>query len=424
MTLTSRGAAEALLTWDEVALASSPEALLGYAVTTSCAGTSKDHNVTAPWLELRELSPGCVLTARVAVVTAAGKGPFSAPAVLRLAASDTEHLDSTIGRSSESDRFTGESKYFWFFYLLVSALLLVIVGLIMYMKGFNRCEKSSSCRNPHSKYQEHPSMCPSPCHSKMYGERVKVSQGFESPQMQPNSCLLRPYHYINDYAEPNMFLSSHVSQLDAEAYSTSSVFTPPLPRKYELPGFLPPPPPSYSPPLISHQNGDDVTCKNINSSLGNESSSCNESRSSSRSRDHSLSCVENPKFQIEERYRKPSLIDLSDYVRPLGCGVSDDESDLCEGSESCEKASVGEMTVTPHVSDGYSCALAEKMELGFPDSRMRDSFHMESPSMVVASQKPIDDIVVSQNSREKMFPAFSAIEASRQSVAIKITDKL
>ncbi|KAA0203512.1 hypothetical protein HAZT_HAZT001863, partial [Hyalella azteca] len=98
----------------------------------------------------------------------------------------------------------------------------------------------------------------------------KTWSAIDTPRMQPNACLLRHNHYVNDYAEPNNLVPSDGSQV--EAYTTTALMAPTSPH-HELPGpgqwtaFLPPPPPSCPPPPLCQYSGSEgTTCSSSHSS--------------------------------------------------------------------------------------------------------------------------------------------------------------
>lgn len=265
--LTRRSINEALLTWDEVRSEDIPGKLLGYAVVASCNGTATDYNVTSPWIELDHLLPGCLLTARVAAMTNIGIGPFSAPALLQMGVEETKY-NSKLIPGVEQDLIT-PPHHMWLLYILVPLLVLIIVGLALYLRGYVRCQKSPDRHTHTDKCRDH-SVCSSHCHVNMYGEHLKSWSATDTPRLQPNTCLLRHNHYVNDYAEPNNLMGSDVSHV--EAYTTTALMAPTSPH-HELPGpgqwtaFLPPPPPSCPPPPIGQYSGSEgTTCSSSHSS--------------------------------------------------------------------------------------------------------------------------------------------------------------
>uniref|UniRef100_A0A6A7FSY9 Roundabout homolog 1-like n=1 Tax=Hirondellea gigas TaxID=1518452 RepID=A0A6A7FSY9_9CRUS len=252
--LSKRSSSEALVKWDEVDSADIPGRLLGYVVVASCNGTVTDYNISTPWLELGNLLPGCILTARVAARTNIGIGPFSAPVLLQMSAG-VSRMDQNANSAVEQDLLEPPHNM-WLLYLLVPLLLcLIIIGLILYFRGYVKCQKSPDRHSHTDKCSDH-SVCSSHCHVNMYGEHHKTWSATDTPRLQPNTCLLRHNHYVNDYAEPNNIIGSDVSHV--EAYTTTALMAH---HEMAVPGqwtaFLPPPPPSCPPPPIGQYSGSD-----------------------------------------------------------------------------------------------------------------------------------------------------------------------
>ncbi|XP_018014201.1 roundabout homolog 1-like [Hyalella azteca] len=263
--LSKRSSSEALVTWEEVDPDHIPGRLLGYAVVVSCNGSVQDHNVTTHWLELKNLVSGCLLTARVAAMTSTGIGPFSAPTLLQLEDQPTYTNDEP---AIKQDAMT-PNHHMWLIYVLIPLLVLIILGLVLYLRGYVKCQKSPDRHSHSDKCRDH-SICSSHCHVNMYGEHHKTWSAIDTPRMQPNACLLRHNHYVNDYAEPNNLVPSDGSQV--EAYTTTALMAPTSPH-HELPGpgqwtaFLPPPPPSCPPPPLCQYSGSEgTTCSSSHSS--------------------------------------------------------------------------------------------------------------------------------------------------------------
>ena len=256
-----------MVTWDEVDSGDIPGRLLGYAVVTSCNGSVTDYNVTTPWLEINNLLPGCLLTTRVAAMTNIGIGPFSSPALLQMSVDESSPIVKSV--PSVDHELLATPHHMWLVYVLLPILMIIIVGLVLYLKGFIRCHKSPDRHSHTDKCRDH-SVCSSHCHVNMYGEQHKTWSATDTPRIQPNSCLLRHNHYVNDYAEPNNLLVSDASQV--EAYTTTALMAPTSPL-HELPGpgqwtaFLPPPPPSCPPPPLGQYSGSEgTTCSSHSSS--------------------------------------------------------------------------------------------------------------------------------------------------------------
>ncbi|KAF2353070.1 Fibronectin type III [Trinorchestia longiramus] len=262
--LSKRSSTEALVTWEEVDSDHVPGRLLGYAVVASCNGTVEDHNVTTHWLELKNLTPGCLLTARVAAMTSTGIGPFSAPSLLKL---EDPPSFANEGPAVKQDTVT-PPHHMWLLYVLIPLLVLIIVGLVLYFKGYVRCQKSPDRYSHSDKCRDH-SICSSHCHVNMYGEHHKTWSAMDTPRLQPSACLLRHNHYVNDYAEPNNLMPSDGSQV--EAYTTTALMAPTSPH-HELPGpgqwtaFIPPPPSCPPPPIGQYSGSEGTTCSSSHSS--------------------------------------------------------------------------------------------------------------------------------------------------------------
>jgi hypothetical protein len=256
--LTRRSSSEALVTWDEVDSADIPGRLLGYAVVASCIGTVTDYNVTTPWLEVKNLLPGCLLTTRVAAMTNIGIGPFSAPSLLQM--NTDQSLSNVQSVPTVEHDLMAHPHHMWLLYILLPLLAAVIICLVLYLRGYLRCYKSPDKCRDHS-------VCSSHCHVKMYVEHHKTWSTADTLRIQPNSCLLRHNHYVNDYAEPNNLMPSDASQV--EAYTTTALMTQTSPL-HELPGpgqwtaFLPPPscPP---PPIGQYSASEGTTCSSHSS---------------------------------------------------------------------------------------------------------------------------------------------------------------
>lgn len=307
--LRSRGPRGALITWDGVELTQSPEQVTGYTVVTSCNGSVREHSVSTPWLELEDLSPGCLLTARVATVNVVGTGPFSPDAALQLASSSVIRSGNVAVTETAPEEAHATFNPMWLLYVLVPGLVLVIIVLVLYIKGLAYCQKASPRRCSQScKGHEQSTMCSTPCHGNMYGDHTKSWQAIDSPHLQPNTCLLRPNHYMSEYADPNTMLVASMSPVGTYR---SNLYAQPR-GNYSIPGFAPPPPPSYPPPPILHSTAD--------STISSSNSSSN-SRSSSRSKcsTHSGSHGRASNRRHYGGYKPVVQVDISDYTRPAGC---------------------------------------------------------------------------------------------------------
>lgn len=260
-------------------------------------------NVTTPWVELEHLIPGCLLTAKVAARTNVGVGPFSAPAFLQLKKENNKIMNKS-NSGVEQELLLTYSHHMWLLYLLVPLLVLIILGLALYIRGYVSCQKSPIRHSHWEKSHDH-SICSSHCHVSMYGEHLKTWPAIDSPQVHQNACLLRHNLYVNDYAEPNNLIGSETSRV--EAYTTTALMAP-TSLHLDLnnsPGFLPPPPPSCPPPPIMHYSGSDGTTCSSNSSHN----SYNKIFQSRRDGRRVVDCSDSYHVYLPgncEEYKKPS----------------------------------------------------------------------------------------------------------------------
>ncbi|XP_063586120.1 protein sax-3-like [Penaeus indicus] len=246
-----------LITWSTLAPEEARGKIIGYQVTLSHNGTHTTKTVTNPWLEANDLVSGRLYTVRVAALTEAGPGPFTAPVLMDAGPSDaqTRHQDD----EDDGSVLYAPPQTAWLVYLLIPVVLLLSVITLFYVRRLRG--KSTPSNPPHAPalYQD-PSLYSAHHSVNMYGEQ-KLWRPSDSDKDSSLSSkrLLHPDQPANEYAEPKI---QRVNDM-TEPYATTALIEPSPPGMSHGPprqhhsddsgvqvnwAAIIPPPPSCPPP--------------------------------------------------------------------------------------------------------------------------------------------------------------------------------
>ncbi|ROT84049.1 putative roundabout-like 2, partial [Penaeus vannamei] len=200
--VSTREEGSVLITWSTLAPELARGKIIGYQVTLSHNGTHTTKTVTNPWLEANDLVSGRLYTVRVAALTEAGPGPFTAPVLMDAGPSDaqTRHQDD----EDDGSVLYAPPQTAWLVYLLIPVVLLLSVITLFYVRRLRG--KSTPSNPPHAPalYQD-PSLYSAHHSVNMYGEQ-KLWRPSDSDKDSSLSSkrLLHPDQPANEYAEPKI----------------------------------------------------------------------------------------------------------------------------------------------------------------------------------------------------------------------------
>ncbi|KAK4287538.1 hypothetical protein Pmani_039392 [Petrolisthes manimaculis] len=220
--ITTQKKGSVLVRWSGISKEEARGEVVGYLVSLTHNGTQTTHTVHNTWLEARGLLPGQIYTVRVAALTGAGEGPFSAPVLIeshRGLLSDGTTMDG-VGGVGDSVLYAPPQSA-WLAYLLIPVVLLLLLATLWYIWRLRHKSPPSSPPHAPALYQD-PSI-------NMYSDH-KLWRPAESDKDSSlsSSRLLRPEHLVNEYAEPRV--QHHQANQSAEPYATTALLAPPSPR--------------------------------------------------------------------------------------------------------------------------------------------------------------------------------------------------
>ncbi|XP_069980591.1 protein sax-3 [Penaeus vannamei] len=222
--VTLREEGTVLIKWSTLNLEEARGEVVGYQVTLSHNGTHTTETVTHPWLEADGLMTGRLYTVRVAALTEAGPGPFTAPVLMDVGPSGAQ--TSHQNRKDDGSVIYAPPEPAWLVYLLIPVVLLLSAATLVYVRRLRG--KTTPPAQPHAPalYQD-PSLYPTHHSVNMYGEQKLWRPSDSDKESSLSSTrLLRPEQLVNEYAEPRIQRANET----AEPYATTALLAPGTPR--------------------------------------------------------------------------------------------------------------------------------------------------------------------------------------------------
>ncbi|KAK7018648.1 Roundabout 4, partial [Halocaridina rubra] len=204
-----------LITWSIIPSEKARGDVIGYQVTLTHNGTHTTERVQSPWLEARGLIQGRLYTVRVAGLTAAGTGPFSAPVLMDAGSNDA------LGRQ---DIISGDSVLYahpqpaWLVYLLVPLIIIFFIATLVYVQRLRHKAPPSNPPTEPSLYQD-PTIYPAHHSVNMYSEQKLWHPHDSDKESNLSSTRLLHFDQKNEYAEPR----EHRANETTEPYATTTL---------------------------------------------------------------------------------------------------------------------------------------------------------------------------------------------------------
>ncbi|XP_068206806.1 protein sax-3-like [Palaemon carinicauda] len=213
-----------LITWSSLNATEARGKVTGYQVTLTHNGTQTTEIVQSPWLEARGLIPGRLYTMRVAALTSAGVGPFSAPVLMDAGMGDAQsHQDASDDEGSSV--LYAPPQPAWLVYLLVPLIIIFFIATLFYVQRLRHKAPPSNPPNAPDLYQD-PSIYPAHHSVNMYSEQKLWHPEDSDRESSLSSKRLIQIDAKNEYAEPREPRANEI----AEPYATTTLLSPDSPR--------------------------------------------------------------------------------------------------------------------------------------------------------------------------------------------------
>ncbi|XP_064082156.1 roundabout homolog 3-like [Macrobrachium nipponense] len=215
-----------LITWSPLSATEARGKVTGYQVTLTHNGTQTTEIVQSPWLEARGLIHGRLYTMRVAALTSAGAGPFSAPVLMDAGMGDAQsHHDASDADADGSSVLYAPPQPAWLVYLLVPLIIIFFVATLFYVQRLRHKAPPSNPPNAPALYQD-PSIYPAHHSVNMYSEQKLWHPQDSDKESSLSSTRLIQNDAKNEYAEPREQRANEAT----EPYATTTLLAPDSPR--------------------------------------------------------------------------------------------------------------------------------------------------------------------------------------------------
>ncbi|XP_066951499.1 roundabout homolog 2-like [Macrobrachium rosenbergii] len=224
--VTLREDGSTLITWTPLSTEEARGKVIGYHVTLTHNGTHITETVPSAWLEARGLTNGRLYTVRVAAITGAGHGPFSAPLLMDAGPGNTQtYHDVHAVNSDDPNVIFAQAQTGWLIYLLIPLVIVMFFATLFYIRRLHQKTPPSIQHPPPTVYQD-PSIYPAHHSVNMYSEQKLWRPGASGDSSMSSGLPPCPDQMPNEYAEPRLQQANET----AEPYATTALLVPASPR--------------------------------------------------------------------------------------------------------------------------------------------------------------------------------------------------